>query len=93
MNKRTDRLGKRTVNHQGLIMEITKYRNNKDIEVTFVETGEKVQSRYDQFKDGKVTATVFPVKKSTLVMTAVACIGVAGIAVALLVCGIISLFS
>lgn len=44
-------------NRQGLRLKIVEYRNNRDMDVLVVETGEIIKGvRYDYFRQGKVYA-------------------------------------
>lgn len=88
--KKTQRLGERNVNKQGMLMEITKYYNNKDMVVTFVDTGDTARCRYDQFKKGNVFV---PIKKSSVIVGLLAVVGVIGIAITLAVCVVKHLLS
>ena len=58
-----ERLGETRVNGQGLTMKIVKYRNNKDMSVRFLETGEVRNTTYYKFTKGNVIANLktFPV--------------------------------
>ena len=57
-DKRDSRIGETRTNHQGLTMQIIQYKNNKDIVIEFVETGEKRNTTYYNFKKGKPTANL-----------------------------------
>lgn len=54
----TSRIGEKQKNKQGLTMKIVKYINNKNIEIRFVETGEKRKTTYLKFRRGTVTANL-----------------------------------
>ena len=57
MNKRKSyRVGERNINRQGLTMEIVKYINNKNVEIVFLETGERKTVRYVNFCSRNVRA-------------------------------------
>lgn len=88
--RKLNRVGERSINKQGMLMEITKYYNNKNMVVTFVDTGDAVTCRYDQFKKGNVFC---PIKKSSVIVTRLAVVGIIGIAVTLAVCAIKYLLS
>lgn len=57
-SKRLDRLGEKGKNYGFFPMEIVEYRNNKDITVLFPTTGERVRTRYEHFKKGRVPCDV-----------------------------------
>ena len=57
-NKKSYRVGERNVNHQGLTMEIVKYINNKNVEIVFIETGERKTVRYVNFCNRSVKADI-----------------------------------
>lgn len=90
--KKIDRVGERRINKQRMLMEITRYYNNKNVVVTFLGTGEAVRCRYDQFLKGDVKATKFPVKKKHILLTVIAGIVAVVVAVSLLIFGIKTLF-
>lgn len=71
--KKIHRIGERNTNKQGLVMEITEYYNNRNIVVTFIDTGEEVKCRYSQFKSGTIRATILP-SSGRIVLTAVSLI-------------------
>lgn len=76
-NKRTDRIGEKGENYGFLPMEIVEYRNNKDITVLFPATGERVRTRYEHFKKGRVPCKVVPaMKKKCIKAVGAAIIGV-----------------
>lgn len=61
--KRIDRIGEIRTNKQGFDMQITDYRNNKDIDVVFILTEEKVYHKtYEQFKKGEIYMKKIPAK-------------------------------
>lgn len=93
MRKKTERIGEQAINKQGMLMEITKYDNNKDVTVTFVETGETVKCSYIQFKKRDVKATVFPVGKTHITITVITYLLMVAIGISLLAWGVTSLFS
>lgn len=57
-SKKSHRVGERNVNHQGLTMEIVKYINNKNVEIVFLETGERKTVRYVNFCNRSVKANI-----------------------------------
>lgn len=57
-SRKSDRVGERVVNRQGLTMEIVKYRNNKNVEIVFLETGERRTVRYLNFRSRNVRANL-----------------------------------
>lgn len=50
MSKRIDRTGETQWNKQGMLMKIVEYRNNKDMTIEFVATGERRKCSYLRFK-------------------------------------------
>lgn len=55
--KKIDRTGEVGINRQGLEMKIVEYKNNKEVRVVFVATGETRMTSYLKFKQGKVFPT------------------------------------
>lgn len=55
-NKRDSRIGETRRNKQGLTMQIVKYVNNKNIEIEFMETGERRKTTYYNFSKGVPSA-------------------------------------
>lgn len=86
--KKIYRIGERNYNKDGLLMEIIKYNNNKDIVVKFLATGEEVRSRYDLFQKGEVKATQPLVPKSHIVIPVITGMVVIIGVISLLVLGI-----
>ena len=50
MSVKKDRVGETQWNKQGLLMRIVEYRNNKDMTIEFVATGERRKCSYLRFK-------------------------------------------
>lgn len=75
-NKRKDRLGEKGKNYGFFPMEIVEYRNNKDITVLFPSTGERVRTRYEHFKKGRVPCNVIPVMKAKFMRGTIAVLAV-----------------
>lgn len=57
-SRKSNRVGERVVNRQGLTMEIVRYRNNKSVDIVFLETGEKRTVRYLNFRSRNVRANL-----------------------------------
>ena len=55
--KKIDRTGEVKSNLNGLEMKIIEYKNNKDVRVLFVASGETRVTTYLKFKQGKVYPT------------------------------------
>lgn len=54
-------IGETRVNHQGCVMKIIEYRNNRDVTVQFDDNPEQiVHTRYDTFKDGRTKNPFIP---------------------------------
>ena len=61
MSKKTDRIGEKGINKFGSKMIITKYIDNKHIDVYFPEYNWTFEhTRYDHFKDGKIKCPYEP---------------------------------
>lgn len=84
--KKSFRVGERNTNLEGLPMEITEYRNNKDVTVRFKGRGE-VRCRYANFASGKVKAPAKPALWKVAAICAAAWILTAVTIIALLVAG------
>lgn len=57
-DRKSYRVGERNISRQGLTMEIVKYTNNKNVEIVFLETGERKVVRYTNFLHGTVGANL-----------------------------------
>lgn len=58
MKAMKSRIGETRKNHQGLIMRIVEYVNNKNIIIEFIETGERRKTTYLCYKRGMTTANL-----------------------------------
>lgn len=58
MSRKTNRIGECNENSLGLTMQIVRYRNNKDVTIKIIETGEMRKTTYYNFKKGKVGANL-----------------------------------
>ena len=61
-NKFINRIGERSRNTEGFLMEITGYRNANDVDVLFVGCGFEITgTRYSGFKDGTLSNPIYKV--------------------------------
>ena len=58
MNAKRERIGETHRNKQGLTMRILDYKNNKNVTIEFVETGERRKTSYIHFRRGDVSANL-----------------------------------
>ncbi len=64
MSRKIDRTGETVQNKQKLTMRIIKYRNNKSIDVEFLETGQIVTTTYFKFIHKQIVADLrkYPIR-------------------------------
>ena len=66
-NKFINRIGERSRNSEGFLMEITGYRNANDVDVLFVGCDFEITgTRYSGFKDGTLSNPIYKVVRWTL---------------------------